>query len=1028
MGRTEGPARGDAHIQGGVEFKLLGPLEIWIDGRRRHVGGARQERLLAVLLLNPGVLTTSTLVDVLWGDEPPDTARRQIHNAIAALRRRLGPAGTVIVTDGPGYRADVPGERADVRVDVHRFARAVDTARSLAASGDRAAATRTLSAGLALWRGPALAGLTGRAVESAAAQLDEQRLAARELLAGFRLEEGAADGLIPELTELVAEHPFRENLVGRLMLALYRAGRQSDALAVYEDTRTRLAEELGVDPGPELRQLHERVLRADPELRAGTPDPDDAGEPDSTTEQRCALPYDIADFTGRSTEIDRLLGMASSGTETAVVITALDGMAGIGKTTLAIRAAHLLAAEHPDGQLFVDLHGHTPGQRPVDPVRALDLLLRSVGVPPERIPDGVESRAARWRAELAGRRVLVVLDNAEDSAQVRALLPGHPSVRVLVTSRRRLSTLEGAASFSLDVMPAGDAADLFRRVAGRERTEPEPDQVHEVVRLCGYLPLAIRIAASRLRHRPIWSVEHLAERLRDSRRRLAELSTSDRGVLAAFSVSYRHLTGSQRRMFRALGLHPGPDFDACAAAALAGIPVAEAEQRLEELLDVHLLTQHTLGRYHFHDLLRAHARTMAEQEDSPAEHRAAIGRLAGYYLALGRAGELLIDPGRQLPDLDLDHPAELPELRTPWDVRALVAAEHLGFAAVMDAAAAYGLGRRAWQLPVILGPLLQRHGYGDEALAGYDRGLAAAAEAADAEGEAVLHRALGVAYLGAGRFADALDALRTSLGIEECRGDELGAGRVLCNLGIAHIRLGRYGEALEHLGRAMDLLRRKGTRHDQAFVQTNLGVAHGKLGHYPEAAGYHLSALAIHTELGNRFSELISLVNVGWTHTLAGRLDSAHEHLSRALALSGQLGAKEGEARARYLLADCLRRMGRPEEALRQCRAGLILAREINSRDIETESLTILGHVHYALGDLDAAFGCYQSTLRLIDDSGQTFKAAMAHDGLGKIALSRGDPGAARAHWTTALAEATAARLPEADRIRGQLDTVRVGH
>jgi DNA-binding SARP family transcriptional activator/tetratricopeptide (TPR) repeat protein len=1006
----------EAGRQQRIEFRLLGPLEVQLDGQRQHLGGGRQEKLLATFLLaSSNLLTTGTLIDELWEDDPPKTARRQVHNAVAALRRSLGAARSVVITDGSNYRVNVPDEQ----VDIHRFSQACDSARQMT---DRAQAIRTLRAALGMWRGSALAGLTGRTVEAAATRLEEQRLDALELLTDLRLADGEAAALIPELTELTGRHALRERLRYQLILALYRCGRQPEALDVYDQTRTLLAGELGVDPSPSLRRLHERILRGDP----GLDQPAEAGAALAHTEQTsarpCVLPHDIADFTGRHNEVERLLTMANSADKTALVITAVDGMAGIGKTTLAVRVAHLLADGYRDGQLFVDLHGHTPGERPLDPGAALDLLLRSLGVPPEQIPPDRETKVARWRSELADRRVMVVLDNAESSAQVRPLLPGSPGARVLVTSRRRLSTLDGSASFSLDLMPRTEAVSLFHRVAGAERAAREPDQVDEVVALCGYLPLAIRISASRFHNRPMWTVGYLAERLRDERRRLAELSTPDRSVLAAFSVSYQHLTSAQQQLYRLLGLHPGPDFDAYAAAALTGSPIGEVEQLLEDLLDVHLLSQHKVGRYHFHDLVRQHARTTAEQDEPAAAKQDAITRLADHYLNLSQTGEQLIDPAFQPTGTGHRHPAALPAMRTVADVKEMLTAEHQNFSAIVGAAS-HDLPGLASRLPLGLGPPLLRNGYIEDALAAYDHGLTAARKTSDATAESTLLRNLGVAYLGIGRFADAAESLHAGLAVVRKLDDRDDEARIRRHIATVHIRLGQYDEALDQLRQCLDLLSSTATSFDQASVLANLGVVLTKLGRYEEAAGYHSQALAMVSGQENRYAEAMGLLNVGWTYTLLGDLEAGRRHLCSALSLSRQIGAKEAESRSLYILADCLRRQGSVTEALEHCRSSLVLARETRDRDVEGQALNVLGQIHYAMADLESSADCFGHALRLIEDSGQTYKAAQSYDGLGKIAAAKGDQIAAVANWKKALIIATDAGLPEREEIALRLTT-----
>ncbi|MBB4911624.1 DNA-binding SARP family transcriptional activator [Actinophytocola algeriensis] len=615
-----------------AEFRLLGAFEVWVGGHRLQLGGCRQKKVLATLLLNVNaVVTTERLVDLLWED-PPGTARRQVHNAIARLRVSLGSARALVVSDGPGYRVQVAPEQ----VDVHRFTRALTAARRAAANGDWGSVSRTVPDALRLWRGPALAGLSGRLLEAAAHRLDEQRLAAQELAVESRLEEGEAASLIPELTELIAEHPLREGLRAQLILALARSGRQSEALEVYERTRLLLAEELGLEPGPGMRELQQRILRGDASLRGDGPAVPPARvlfevpapvEKDTATEdvpagtvsvatppRPCLLPYDIADFTGRDEDIARLLAAAGAPTESATVVTAIDGMAGVGKTALAVRVAYLLADRYPDGQLFIDLQGHTLGRRPLDPAAALDFLLRSLGVPADQVPATLPDRIARWRSQVAGRRLLLVLDNAEDTAQVRALMPTGPDIGVLVTGRRRLCALEGVSSHSLQPMSPGDATALFRRVAGWERTAPEPRGVVDVAELCGHLPLAVRIAASRFRNRPAWTVRHLVDRLGGAGRQLAELSLGDLSVANVFAASYDRLTVEQQRSFRLLGTHPDPEYNVTRAATLLGMNPESAERVLEELLDVHLLIQDKVGRYRLHPLLREYARSMGGDE------------------------------------------------------------------------------------------------------------------------------------------------------------------------------------------------------------------------------------------------------------------------------------------------------------------------------------------------------------------------------------------------------------------------------
>ncbi|WP_086820742.1 AfsR/SARP family transcriptional regulator [Allokutzneria sp. NRRL B-24872] len=615
-----------------VRFRLFGGVEAWVDDHLVDVGHARRQCVLVALLVEANrPVSTEQLIERVWGDCPPASARNALHGYLARLRT----AGLEINRHPGGYALVVDAKS----VDLHRFrqllaqARSADDERALALYGEA----------LELWRGEAFAGLDTAWLTTVRTTLEAERAAAELDHTDVRLRCGQHEDLVLPLTARVDQHPLDERVAGQLMLALYRGGRQAEALTRYEQTRACLAEELGTDPGPALRQLHQQILREDPALALSAP--------------RSDLPGDVADFTGRAEEIRQLLDISAG---TTVVISAIDGMAGIGKTTLALRAAHQLADRYPDGQLFLDLHGYTEGRQPVEPAAALGSLLCAVGVPTEQIPDSVEERASRWRAELAQRQVLVVLDNAATAAQVRPLLPGTAGSLTLVTSRRRLADLDTACSISLELLPKDDAIALFTRIIGKQRADAEPAATEEVAQLCGYLPLALRIAAARLRARSAWTVAHLAERLRDERRRLAELSVGDRSVAAAFSLSYNDLPPERRRLFRLLGLVPGPHWDAYLAGALTATHFTEAEEGLEQLLDVHLLTQPSPGRYQLHDLLREHARSVALTEESEDERAAAVDRVLGYYCT---AGAKAAQMGVTIEGVT-DHPFRTDEIET----------------------------------------------------------------------------------------------------------------------------------------------------------------------------------------------------------------------------------------------------------------------------------------------------------------------------------------------------------------------------
>jgi DNA-binding SARP family transcriptional activator/tetratricopeptide (TPR) repeat protein len=952
-----------------VEFRVLGPLEVWDAGRRVAVGGPQARKVLAALLVAGGaVVGVGELVDVLWDGEPPRTATHQLHKIVAGLRGRL-PG--MIETDGPGYRIRLGGAVLDLAsfdalAGAGSLAAVAGSGGAVAGSGAAAAgsgaaaaagsgaaggvaAAERLAAALALWRGPALAGVDSRALRGVAARLEERRLAAVEAAVELRLAAGEAAALVAELSGLVAAHPLRETPRRQLMVALYRCGRQADALAVYAQARALLADELGVDPGPDLARAHQQVLRADPALwppaavaAAGLPPaglppaglppaglppaglppaglppagPAAAGSaaagpaaagatatgsaaarpvtagaagiapagsvaaPAAATwpgsgahpVAPCTLPYDLPDFAGRGGELARLLVPGPG----AMVITAIDGMAGVGKTALAVHAAHRLADRYPDGRLFCDLHAHTAGAPAVTAEAALERLLRMLGVPPDAIPADLDGRAARWRAELAGRRALVVLDNATSAAQVRPLLPGAPGCLVLVTSRRRLGVLDGAAVLSLDVLPPADAAALFAAIAGAGRAAAEPAAVTEVAALCGRLPLAIRIAATRLAHRPQWTVSELAGRLRAEPGRLAELTLTDRGVSSAFSLSYAQLRAAEQRMFRLLGLHPGADFDPYSAAALAGTTPAGAGAILESLVDAHLLQGLGAGRYRFHDLLRDYARDLA-----PAG-AAAGRRLRDYFLAAATAATDLVNPGARRFEPDLaaapEHLPPLPDLDAAlrW-----LTAEHGTLVALARA-------DRSWHFAAVLRGYFEHRGHFTDWRATAE----AALPAADCPlGTVLLRFGLGALAMWTGRLAEGMNHFRHALAA--AAGDPDLAAAALTSLGMLAHLANRDREAAGYLRRALAT----GDGRIEPLARNNLGLAEARLGRGEAAVELHRQALDQARRAGNAAAVRAVLLGLGETSLRLGL--PAEQPFAEALRL-----ARAGRFRMQEALA-----------------------------------------------------------------------------------------------------------------------------
>ncbi|WP_415948370.1 BTAD domain-containing putative transcriptional regulator [Streptomyces sp. KLOTTS4A1] len=816
-----------------VRFGILGPLEVTVDGRPVAIRAAQSAKLLAALLLERGhVVSVGSLTEVLWDGEPPATARQQIHKTVARLRRLIPD---VIDTDAAGYRI------GEVQLDARKFA---ELAGEPSIEG--------LTAALALWRGPVLAGVDSRELQSRSRGLAERRLTVTEKLLGLRLHAGQAADVAVELPALIAAHPLREGLRALHMEALLDCGRRAEALAVYAEVRALLAEELGLDPGPELRRIHQRALGA--------------GEDTSVPRAPCTLPYDLPDFTGRATDVARLLSAARSRP-----IQVVDGMAGSGKTSLVVHAAHRLASGHPDGQLFVDLQGYTPGARPLDPAATLESLLRTIGVPAQAIPDSLADRAAAWRDQLADRRVLLVLDNAADCDQVRPLLPGSPRCLTLITSRGRLGGLDGAGSLTVGSLPVAQAVELLGRIGG-ERVAADPAAAREVALLCGRLPLAIRIAGTRLAHRPAWTVESLARRLRDETGRLGQLVVDHRAVAAAFAVSHQHLGPAEQRVFRLLGVHPGAGFDRHAVAALARCSPEHAEESLERLVDAHLLHQPSPDRYALHDLLRAYARQLGCGDDAGT-------RLHDYYLTAARRATGTLNPGERPAEPDVRYtPRHLPRLPDREAALAWLTAEHRNLLAVA----------RDWRLPAVLSDYFEYAGYFPDWRATHEWALERTEEPLP---RAVLHINLGVLAGWTNRFDHGIGHLRSAL---RTVGDPATRAGIMTSLGMLLHQAHRDTEAVAELRAALAL--NPGNPRVTAMATCNLGLATARTGRADEAMDLHRRAVALARECRSGPIQCAAWLGAGESALRTGA--PALAYFQRALRLSQRSGFRIQQALA----------------------------------------------------------------------------------------------------------------------------------
>ncbi|SEQ79979.1 DNA-binding transcriptional activator of the SARP family [Lentzea xinjiangensis] len=978
-----------------MEYRILGPLELWSAERSVALGGERQQKLLALLLLNAGaVVTFDRLIDELWED-PPQTARRQVCNAAAAVRRVVTGGGGRLATSTHGYRLDLP----DGSLDADRFRSAVRDAEVLAGRGEAARAVELLHGALDLWRGPVLAGLGSASIDAAGHVLAEQRLQAVERLAELRLELGEVTSLLGPLAGQVAEHPLRESLRATLVRALDRAGRRGDALAVFEEGRRALADQLGADPGPELRELHAELLRAQP-----------------AAPRRSPLPFDIPDFTGRESEVDSLV--EAIGTRSPAIVT-IEGMGGIGKTALAVHVAHRLEDRFPDGRCYVDLRGFTAGTPPMTAGAALEVLLRQLGVPAEEVPVDPDARRELWLTEVSHRRVLVVLDNAADAHQVRALLPGAPGAVVIVVSRCHLMSIEGAVPVSLDVLPGDDAVALFRRIAG-PRADAEPEAVAEVISLCGRLPLAIRIAASRFSRRP-WTVAHLADRLRDRQRRSRAFTANDLSVAGVLALSYHHLGTDRQELFRLLSLVPGADFDAHAAAALAGVPVFDAQDVLEELVECNLLMQRRADRYCLHDLVRDCARDLAGAAHAPSELDTARHRLFDYYLHLADVRGRRSMPGRRGFEPELRWPAELPASESEDDDIRQLRAEYKNMVAVAGYASTHGWHVHAWQLPCLLMPYLTRVGQRSGVLELSRNALKAARALGDRRGESMALTTIAFALREAGRHGEVLEFLDRAIAISRELGDLPAAVGGLRDLGASQVQAGMLEAAAASFAEAVALARSTGDQRAEVNSAIDLGLVDCNLGRHAEAEARFRDALAVHQLDGYVGGEVVVLINIGWLAQLRGRDAEAVVALERAVRLSREIGMSRGEGISLAWLGVTYRRLGRTEDAVRVGREALESARRMDLREPEGDALNGLAETYLAAGRLREAETMLWQAEELAMAGALPMVRARAHEGLAHVAHRRGDHDWARTHWERAL-ELYPAGAVDAENPRAHLD------
>ncbi|HEX6684076.1 MAG TPA: BTAD domain-containing putative transcriptional regulator [Candidatus Limnocylindrales bacterium] len=897
-------------------FRILGPVQVMTAGGPVVFRRRQQVDLLALLLLNAGrMLSIGQIVDAMWGESAPRTASAQIKNMVSEIRRSL--------VDGPrplaaldwqltGYRLRI----VDGVLDLTAFTRLRAEARA-AAQPD--AVVRTLRRALGLWQGDALSGVRADFADTARAHLQELRLSALEDMFDAELECANHLGIVAELADAVARNPGRERLAGQLMIALHRGGRTTGALAVYRRIRQTLADEFAVEPGAALRELERSILLGDKALDR-VPDPaPTAGAASPTPAQ---LPPDINGFVGRNDELAKLDKLVSGGRRQpeTVVIPALTGTAGIGKTALAVHWAHRVADSFPDGQLYVNLRGFDPDGSVMSPAEAVRGFLDALGIPPERIPSGLHAQAALYRSLVVERRMLVVLDNAANSEHVRPLLPGGSGCLVLVTSRSQLVGLvasEGAIPITLDLLTGGEARDLLAVRLGAERIAAEERAAAEIAAHCARLPLALAVVAARATVNPRFPLASLSGELSRARGTLGALAgpdaTSD--VRTVFSWSYGRLGAAAARLFRLIGLHPGPDVSTPAAASLMGLPIARARPHLAELADAHLVAEHVPGRYLMHDLLRAYAAELAHAVDPETERRDAITRVLDHYLHSANAAALMLNPHRHRVRL-IPAGAEV-AIQTFADLdRALdwFKAEHQVLVAAVEHAAAGGWSTHAWQVSMTLTNYLDRHCHWHDWVGIYRATLAAAERLEDRVALAHTHIGLCIAHSRLHEYDLAHHHLRQALGFtgELDNLDQAYAHNCAC---IVHLACDEYADALHHAEQAVALYRAEGHWAGVAQAVNNVGWCRTELGDFHDAIACCEEAVALHRQVDDQLGYAHALDSLGFAHHRLGNHEQAAALFGRSATLMHEAQQPYYEAFALNHLGDTYRAWGKADPA-----------------------------------------------------------------------------------------------------------------
>jgi len=918
---------------------VLGSLFV-LDGTGRRIRlPTRLRTLLAALLVHANrPVAVDELAELVWDGAPPAQAVRTTRSYVVRLRHALDDAGSDrIVTSDCGYLCQVGQDE----LDVLRFEAWCGQADAAIRGGQWRQASDAAAAARELWRGTPLGDVPSQGLrDEFVPRIEQLRLQVLEHGAEADLRIGRHEVLVPGLRELTAAHPLRERFHAQLIAALARSGRRAEALEAYRRARSVLVEELGVEPGPELRRLHERILAGD-----GASTPFAAGTGGPSPRQ---LPATTRYFTGREAELDLLTSRAFDTGDSvagAVTISVISGTAGIGKTALAVHWAQLHADRFPDGQLFVNLRGFDPSAAPMASAEAVRHFLIALGVPPERISPDPEERVALYRSRLVGRRMLIVLDNARDAEQVRPLLPGSLGCLVLVTSRNQLGglvALDGALPLTLDLLTRDEARDLLIARLGRRSAAEGKRSADELVDLCARLPLALSIAAAQASLHPARSLSELIDGLCDVRRRLDTLSVGEDAadVRTVFSWSYQRLDSKTARVFRLLGIHPGPDISLPAAASLTALDLEDARRILDELTRAHMLTEHLPSRYTFHDLLRAYASEQAEISDPEAERQSALQRVCEFYIHTAYAADYRLHPHRPVLELDPPSPGVLLDAEQPSDVSSALAwfdGEHQNLLAAQRAAAAQRLHLAVWQLAWTLSTFHVRRGHRHDELATWRIALESTAHLPDPVADVRAHRLFGR----------------------------------------AHTELDRHQEAVEQLHEALTLADRTGIACEQALTHRTLAMAWERQGDFRQALHHAARALLLLRTADEPVWEAGTLNQMGLYATRLADYDAARAHCQAALAIYERHDDPTGIAETVLCLGHIEHHTGRHHEAIGHYGQALARFRAIGNVYQATDILGCLGHPCAALGQRDRARDCWQQAVELYRQQGRTQDAEL---------------------------------------------------